>query len=178
MANCDKRKTVSVAFALALLAGCAVQSADRVPWAMSSGLHFVDSVVAADNYRAEAGGLAMKKSLSSELREFGRVLWEESTEQNSRLKWLLTKTPPGVVLPTQISPQYMFAIDELLPVSGDAFDRRFIAQQTASLRESLILAEGYARAGDNFDLKEFAARSVPRLKMQLDRIHDIEMKLP
>jgi putative membrane protein len=147
-----------------------------MPWAATSGLHFVDAVVAADNYRAAAGGLAAKKSPSSDVREFGRILWEDSIENWGRLNWLLTKMAPKTVLPTQISPHYMFLIDQLVPVSGEAFDRRFIAQQTASLKEALALAESYARTGDDFDLKEFAASSVPKIKMQLDRILGIEMR--
>jgi putative membrane protein len=171
MANRHHLKTLSATVALVLLASSAAQPAwGRLPWAATSGLHFVDAIVAADNYRAEAAGLAMKKSPSPDVREFGRVLWEDSIEERRRLEWVLTKTEPYVVLPTRVSTQYMFVIDELVPVEGDAFDRRFIAQQSASLKAALTLAEGYARAGDDFDLKEFAARSVPNIKMQLDRI--------
>jgi putative membrane protein len=64
----------------------------------------------------------------------------------------------------------MFVIDQLVGVSGDEFDRRFIAQQTASLKDALALAQTYARAGDDFDLKDYAERSVPKIEMQLDRI--------
>ena len=78
--------------------------------------------------------------------------------------------------PTQVFSRDMFLIDQLVSVNGDAFDRLFIAQQTASLKEALALAEGYARAGDELDLKEFAARSVPKIKLQLDRILEIEIR--
>ena len=115
----------------------------------------------------------MKKSPSVDVQNFGRMLWEDSIEDTRRLKWVLTKAEPYVVLPTQVSTHYMFVIDELLPVSGEAFDRRFIAQQTASLSDALALTQAYARWGDDFDLKEYAVRSVPRLQMQLDRIREI-----
>ena len=163
--------------ALVLLASVPAQAASgRLPWAATSGLHFVEAVVAADNYRAAAGGLAMKKSPSPDVREFGRRLWEDSIQNTRRLKWVLTKSEPYVVLPTSVSPQYMFVIDELVFVSGDAFDQRLIAQQAASLRQTLALAQAYARIGDDFDLKEYAARSVPKLQRQLDRIVEIEMR--
>jgi putative membrane protein len=148
----------------------------RIPWAATSGLHFVNAVVAADNYRAAAGGLAVKKSPSPDVRDFGRMLWEDSIENWRNLKWVLTKSEPEVVLPTYVFTRDMFLIDQLVPVSGDAFDRRFIAQQTASLKEALALAEGYARAGDDLDLKEFAAKNVPKIKMQLDRILEVEIR--
>jgi putative membrane protein len=176
MRNTHHLKRLSGTVALVLLASFPAHGSARLPCAATSGLHFVDAVVAADNYRAKAGGLAWKKSPSADVKEFGRTLWEHSIEDTRRLKWALTKTERDVILPTQVSPRYMFVIDELVPVSGDAFDRRFIAQQTASLADALALARAYARYGDDFDLKEFAARSVPQLEMQLDRIHQIEMR--
>jgi hypothetical protein len=70
----------------------------------------------------------------------------------------------------------MFVIDQLIPVSGEAFDERFIEQQTASLAEALALAQAYARVGDDLDLKDYAARSVPKIQAQLDRIREIGMR--
>ena len=177
MANRHHFKILSAGLGFVLLASSATDSAfARLPWAATSGLHFVEAVVNADNYRAAVGGLAMKKSPSSDVREFGRMLWEASIEDTRRLKRALMKAEPYVVLSSQVSTHYMFVIDELLPVSGDAFDQRFITQQTASLSEALALAQAYERWGDDFDLKDFAARSVPKLEMQLMRIREIEMR--
>ena len=177
MTNRHHLNILSGTLAFVLLASSATHSVlARTPWAATRSLHFVDAVVAADNYRAAAGGLAVKKSPSLDVREFGRIQWEDAIENWRRLNWVLTKAEPNVVLPTHVSSRYMFLIDQLVPDNGDAFDRRFIAQQIASLNEALALAEGYARAGDDFDLKEFAARSVPKIKMQLDRILEIEMR--
>ena len=162
--------TLSGTMALVLFAGlCTNAEGAQLPWAATSGLFFVDEVVAADNYRAAAGGLAIKKSPSPEVREFGRELWVDSIESTRRLRWVLNKHEPYIVLPTQVSPHYMFVIDQLVFVSGDEFDRRFIAQQTASLKEALALAQDYARLGDDFGLKEYAARSVPKIRRQLNR---------
>jgi putative membrane protein len=154
-----------------LLGGAAARGApDRLPRAAHNGLEFVQAVVNADNYRAEAGGLAMKKSRAADVREFGRMLWEDSIEDTRRLKWVLNEHPPGVVLPSTVSPDYMFVIDQLVDVEGNEFDARFIAQQAASLKDTLALTQDYARAGDDFDLKDYAERSVPRIQMQLDRL--------
>jgi predicted outer membrane protein len=168
---------VSATVTFVLLASPAAHAASaRLPWAASSGLHFVEAVVNADNYRAAAGGLAMKKSPSSDVREFGRTLWLDSIEDTSRLTWLLTQSAPGVVLPSQVSAHYMFVIDELVPVSGDAFDRRFIAQQIASLAEGLELARDYSRFGDDLDLREFARHRVLKFETLLARIREIETR--
>ena len=166
--------TVGAAALLLLAGSAAAQPAPtRLPWAATSGLHFVEAVVNADNYRAQAAGLAIKKSPSAELRDFGRALWLDSIKDTRRLEWVLRKTEPHVFLPTTVSPHYMFVIDELVPATGDEFDRRFIAQQLASLGQALALAQAYAQFGDDFALKEYAARSVPVIEAQLDRIREI-----
>ena len=177
MANRHPLHSLGRILALALLACLTVHPAmARLPWAAKSGVHFVDAVVAADNYRAKAGGLAMKKSPSYDVREFGRALWLNSLDNRRRITWVLTKNEPYVVLPERVTPQYGFVIDRLVPVRNEAFDREFIAQQIASLEESLALAADYSRAGDDLDLKEYAARSVPRLQSQLDRIREIAIR--
>lgn len=178
MANRLSFTVASGAAALVLLAHSGTHAASaRRPWAATSGIHFVEAVVNADNYRAKAGGLAMKKSSSPDVRDFGRALWTDSIEDTRRLQWVLDKTDPHVFLPTTVTPQYMFVIDELLPVSGDDFDRRFIAQQTASLTQALALAQAYARFGDDFELKDYAARSAPKIEARLEQIREIEMRL-
>jgi len=157
--------------ALLLIASLALGPAfARLPWAAFNGAHFVEAVVKADNYRMRAAALAIKKSPSADVREFARQLWEDSIDDTRRLKWVLTKQNPYVVLPTQVSPHYLFVLDALIPVGRDVFDRHFIEQLAASLSEARSLAEEYARAGDDLDLKEFARASLPKIKIELDRI--------
>ena len=176
MANRHHLKLIGATAALLLLAPTAQSGSPRLPWAATSGLHFVEAVVNADNYRAKAGGLAMRKSPSPDVRDFGRALWVDSIEDARNLKWVLDKTGPHVFLPTTVTPQYMFVIDELLPASGDEFDRRFIAQQTLSLTQALALAQAYARFGDDFDLKEYAKRSAPKIEARLAQVRRIGMR--
>ena len=142
----------------------------RIPWAATNGQHFVEAVVNADNYRMRAAALAMRRSPSSDVRELARDLWEDALEDTRRLRWMVTGQDALFVLWTQVTPEYRFVLDELVAAGGETFDQRFIAQQTVSLNDSLALAEGYAQTGDDLDLKEFAARSVPKIKIQLDRI--------
>jgi putative membrane protein len=177
MANRRHLGILSGSVALLLLMSALAAPADaRLPWAATSGLHFVEALVNADNYRAKAAGLAMKRSPSSDVRQFAHAVWVSSVANRRRLEWVLMRTEPYVVLPSQVSPRYMFVIDQLIPVSGEAFDERFIAQQTASLAEALALAQAYARVGDDLDLKDYAARSVPKIQAQLDRIREIGMR--
>jgi putative membrane protein len=177
MANRPRFHAMSAIAALVLIGSFALGPAvARLPWAATSGTHFVEAIINADNYRMKAAALAVTKSPSIDIRHFAQELWADSIEDTRRLKWVVTKHDPYMVLPTQVTPHYLFVLDALVPVSGEDFDRRFMAQQGQSLREALALAEGYARAGDDFDLKEFARASVPTIKMKLDRITELQMQ--
>ena len=174
MANRHSFSIVSGAALFLLVSSAGHSASARLPWAATSGLHFVEAVINADNYRAKAGGLAMKKSPSADVRDFGRALWVDSIEDTRNLQWVLNQIDPHPFLPTTVTPQYMFVIDELLPVSGHDFDRRFIAQQIASLTQALALAQAYARFGDDFDLKEYAKRSAPKIEARLAQVRRID----
>jgi predicted outer membrane protein len=177
MANRHQLNILSGAAALILLTSIAVQAAGaRLPWTATSSVDFVQAVINADNYRGQAGGLAMKKSPSQDVREFGRAIWVDSIEDTRNLNWVLSQIDPHPFLPTTVAPKYLFIIDELLPVTGTEFDRRFIAQQAKSLTDALARAEGYARYGADFDLKEYAKRSAPKIRARLDQLHQIETR--
>ena len=149
----------------------------RLPWAATSGVHFVEAIVEANNYRAAAAGLALRKSSSPELREFARTLWLDTLADRRRLSWTLTRWRPYAFLPDRVSPRLMFVIDELILPGGDEFDARYIAQQEASLKKVLELAESYSKIGDDFDLKEYTQRSLPKIRMRLDETGEIGMRL-
>src|ERR1700754_2555387 len=107
MVNRHPLTILSAATALVLTATAA---SARLPWAATSGLHFVEAIANADNYRAQAAGLAMKKSPSPEVRAFGRALWKDTIEDTQNLQWVLDMIEPHPFLPTTVSPQYLFVI--------------------------------------------------------------------
>jgi putative membrane protein len=160
------------------LAACAARPGSaRLPWAATSGVHFVEAVVEADNYRVAAAGVALKRSPSPMVRELARRVWLDTIENRRRLVWTLTRWRPYAFLPDRVSPRKMFVIDRLLFAKGNAFDRRYIAQQEASLKEVLALTEGYSKLGDDFDMKEYANRALPRIRMRLEEVRVITRHL-
>src|SRR5262245_45976508 len=120
---------------------------------------FVGAVVASNNYEESAGAYALKRASSAEVKDFARAMIVDHREATRRLKWLLTKHDQLVVLPTHVSTDYLFVIDQLVFASAADFDHVYIAQQMQAHKEALMLAEEYARKGDDLDLRRFAERS-------------------
>lgn len=173
-----KASTLGAIVILAFAANAAARPVKaRLPWAATSGVHFVEAIVEAANYRAAAAGIALRKSSSPQLREFARTLWLDTLADRHRLSWTLTRCRGYAFLPDRVSPRMMFVIDELIPPGGNAFDRRYFAQQEASLKEVLALTEGYSKLGDDFDMKEYAHRSLPGIRMRLDEVRRITERL-
>jgi putative membrane protein len=67
-------------------------------------------------------------------------------------------------------------LDDLKGAKDEDFDGRYIAQQIDAHNEALILMRGYAKDGDNADIKAFAAETQPKVQMHLDMINDIDRK--
>jgi putative membrane protein len=55
-------------------------------------------------------------------------------------------------------------IDNLTGASAKGFDDRYLDQQTMAHHEALLAFNGYAKGGDNADLKAFAAETAPKLE--------------
>ena len=72
-------------------------------------------MINADNYRAKAGGLAMKKSPSPDVRDFGRALWVGFDRRRAHLAVDAGRARAPSLLADDGLAQYLFVIDELLP---------------------------------------------------------------
>jgi putative membrane protein len=172
-------RAVSATRAALIVLGCvsaaSPQAAPLVPFPLKpvSGPAFVEAVNAADIYEVSSGGYALKRSSSSAVKEFAQVMVDEHRNATRRLKWVLMKPDSYVVLPTHISTEYMFVMDRLVAASAADFDRVYVAQQMAAHRDALMLAEEYARAGDDLVLRRFAKASVPEIRMHLEMITQI-----
>ena len=65
-------------------------------------------------------------------------------------------------------------IDNLNGASAKDFDDRYLDQQTMAHHEALLAFNGYAKAGDNVDLKAFAAETAPKLEHHAEMVTKLD----
>jgi putative membrane protein len=109
-----------------------------------------------------------------ELKKFAKEMVDAHTMTSSQLKGILAKDAPNVTPPTELDSRHQGMLNDLKGARDEDFDGRYIAQQINAHNEANILMRGYAKDGDNPDLKMFAAETQPKVQMHLDMINDID----
>jgi putative membrane protein len=134
---------------------------------------FAATAAESDLFEIEAGKLAEAKGSSAGVKRFGAELVSEHTKSSNELKAAVARLQPPVALPTAPPVELQTRLQTLQGLSGEAFDRQFIADQIVSHKQTLTAVNGYIASGDNPALREWARRStgmVQKHLQQLDRM--------
>lgn len=142
----------------------------------SSTKGFVDGAALSDMYEVEAGKLAAMRAHMPELKKFASDMVDAHTKTTEELKSILAKAAPNVMPPSELDARHQGMLNDLKGAKDADFDGRYIAQQINAHDEALILMRGYAKDGDNADIKMFAAETQPKVQMHLEMIKDIDRK--
>jgi putative membrane protein len=142
----------------------------------SSTKGFVEAAAQSDMYEVQAGQLASMRAQMPELKKFAKDMMDAHTMTSNQLKGILAKSAPDVTPPTQLDSRHEGLLNDLKGAKDEDFDGRYIAQQINAHNEANILMRGYAKDGDNAEIKTFAAQTQPKVQMHLDMINDIDRK--
>ncbi len=135
---------------------------------------FVDEAALTDMYEVQAGQLASMRAKSADVKNLGQKMVDDHTKSTSELKGILIKSAPNFMPPMQLDARREGLLNDLKGAKDEDFEGRYIAQQINIHDEALILMRGYAKDGDNPDIKDFAAKVQPIVQMHLDMVNDID----
>jgi putative membrane protein len=142
----------------------------------SSTKGFIDAAAMSDMYEVQAGQMAVMRAKSPDLKMFAQHMIDDHTKSSNELKTIITKEVPNWMPPKELDTRRQGMLDDLKGVSDQDFDNRYITQQENAHNEAVILIRGYAKDGDNAEIKQFAAKVLPTVQMHLDMINDIDRK--
>ena len=134
---------------------------------------FAETAAGSDLFEIATGKLAQQKGSSAAVKRFGGMLVAEHTKSSNELKAAAAKVP-GLALPVVPPPELQARIDALQGLSGEAFDRQFLADQTASHQQTLTAVNAYAATGDAEPLKEHAAKSTGIIQKHLNELNQLQ----
>lgn len=140
----------------------------------SSTRGFVEGVAMGDLYEVEASKIAVMRARSDDIKKFAQMMIDAHTSTTDELKVALARSGANMAMPIKFDARHQGLIDDLKGAKADDFDGRFIAQQQNAHEEALILMRGYAKDGDNADVKSFAETTVPKVQMHLDMLKSID----
>ena len=135
---------------------------------------FVQAVAMGDMYEIEASKIAVTRARSADVKTFAQGMIDAHAGTTKALKAALMHAGMNIPMPTDFDARHKGLLDDLKGAKAEDFDGRFIAQQENAHNEALILMRGYAKSGDNIDVKGFAETTLPKVQMHLDMIKNID----
>jgi putative membrane protein len=157
------KKIFVAAAALVLFAGHA--------FAQSSGPvatdEFVKKVAISDMFEIQASQLALSKNPDADTKPFAEKMVKDHQQTSKELKALVDSGKVKAPLPTALDAEHQKKLDDLRAKNGKDFDRAYDQIQVQAHEEAVALFERYSQSGDNADLKQWAAKTLPHLKEHL-----------
>jgi putative membrane protein len=149
------RRALAGGLACLVLLACAALAQAPVP-----AQDFVQRTANAQMFGIESATLALHKSSSPAIKAFAHELASEQGAVTSGLRRIVAKRS-DIALPDRPDARHFDLLRDLAGKDGAAFDEAYVAAQRSTHREAALLMERYASEGEDAELKDFAAQSLP-----------------
>lgn len=123
----------------------------------------------------ELGKLAASKATNAEVKQFAQMMVTDHTKANTELKTLAAKK--NVVLPTEVSSSHKSLMEDLNKKTGVDFDKAYVDAMVDDHEEDVEFFQDKSEDSSDADVKAFAAKTLPTLKMHLEKIKAIQAKM-
>jgi len=161
------RRAVLSAAAFCVLSTAAVGQSPTMMEATPSALStadFVKKVAIGDMYEIQSSQMALGKNADTDTKPFAERMVRDHEQTTQELKELVQSGKVKEQLPTALDDDHKRKLDDLAKLTGKEFDKAYDGAQKEAHQEAVALFEGYAKRGDNEDLKQWAAKTLPHLK--------------
>jgi len=148
----------------------------------SSDKKFVREALAGENAQVDLGKLAVQKGSSDDVREFGRKMVDDHTKLNEEMRDVADKE--GIRAPAGITAKEKAQVAKLASLSGESFDKAYIAAMVKDQRGNLAALKREATAGNDTAIKEEASQGMKLIEQHLQlaeemaRNHKVQVEHP
>ena len=115
--------------------------------------------------------IALQKSNDADIKKFAQRMVDDHSKANAQLTSIARAK--GLNLPTAPSRSDQSEAERLQKLRGDAFDRRYVSDQTDAHKQAVSLFTTESKSGKDNDLKSFAAQTLPTLQDHYRMIRSI-----
>lgn len=142
--------------------GAMPESADKAAAAMNvDKASFVKVVTSSNAFEIESSKLAERKAKDADVKEFAKQMVADHMMASEELK---KAAKLGDEAP-KLSPKHAAMLELLKDASEQEFQPIYIDMQASAHMEAVTLFATYANGGDDPAVKEFAAKTLPKLEM-------------
>jgi putative membrane protein len=139
-----------------------------------SGPQFASFVAANDAFEIAASDMAVGKAPSPWVKDFARGVGDAHKGSMARLKSVTATAAPPIKADATLSADQQQKLDALKSLSGDAFEKRYVADQIATHEAALATVQAYADHGDIPFLQGFAKNEAAMLAENLKLARRVE----
>jgi len=123
----------------------------------------------------ELGKLAAEKAQNAEVKAFGQKMIADHSKAGEELKQLAAQKK--VMLPPDVLPTHKELMEKLSKLSGADFDREYVKAMVEAHEKDVTAFESVAKGATDADVKAFAAKTLPTLKMHLEMVKGMADKM-
>jgi len=138
-------------------------------------LAFMNDAAPGGMAEVELGKLAASKAQNAEVKAFGQKMVEDHSKAGEELKQLAAQKK--VMLPPDVLPKHKEIMDKLSKLSGADFDKEYVAAMVEAHEKDVAAFESVSKTAADADVKAFAAKTLPTLKMHLEMIKGMADKM-
>ncbi|MBD3882620.1 DUF4142 domain-containing protein [Phormidium tenue FACHB-886] len=130
--------------------------------ANSLDVEFVRMAAYSDSFEIASSQLALQKSNNPEVKQYAQQMIDEHTQSSRQLAQLAAEK--GITVPRGPGPFNQAVINQLVPLSGDEFDRAYLEAQANGHLQTVAIYRSQAGQGQDPDLQQFAAQLLPTIE--------------
>ena len=136
---------------------------------------FVTMAASGGMLEVELGKVAEQKGNAADVKKFGQHMVTDHTKANNELKTLAGKKKWTV--PASMNAEHQAAYDRISKMTGQDFDREYMSQMVMDHEKTVAMFEKANQKAQDTDLKAFASKTLPTLRMHLDMARENNNKI-
>jgi len=134
---------------------------------------FVNKVVQSDMLEIQSSRL-IAPNADTDTKPFAEMMIRDHTKTSNELKALVEGGKVKAALPTALDAEHQKKLDDLKKMNGRELDKRYDQMQLQAHRDAVDLFTRYSQSGDNPDLKQWAAQTLPHLQEHLSMAQKLD----
>lgn len=162
-----------VALVLTIAGTAAAQS--RAASVSAADQQFMTQAAAAGLAEVELSRLAIHRADSDAVKHFGDRMMRDHSAADAELQRLAEQK--GVSLPQELDATHRAAYDRLSTMSGPEFDQAYMVQMMSDHAEAVRLFQHEAQAGQDPDVRGWAATKLPTLQAHAQAAQQIHSQV-
>jgi putative membrane protein len=170
-----KTKTIFLAILPLLLTVGQIGWATETSQFSTKDTKFIKTALVGGQMEVSLGQLATVKGTDQSVKDFGNKMVADHQKAGDELKSLVTQK--GAQIPEVPDQNQSWMAKHLQKLDGAEFDKMYIEHMVKDHNEDIAAFESEAKDGDDGDLKNWAAKTLPMLQEHLKLAKDAQAKV-